>query len=142
MLIKDQIASKDKLKNSAGSFAFDGSQISEDSFLVQKLRNAGVVILGKNSMSEFAGLRSVTPPTVSGGYPQGWCAKGGQGMISSSCLVAHRPNYDKVSLATRITCSQGEALQVQQWPLPWGLHSLPLVRVREDQSLSQLDATM
>ncbi|KFZ18148.1 hypothetical protein V502_04261 [Pseudogymnoascus sp. VKM F-4520 (FW-2644)] len=71
MLIKDNIATKDKMNNSAGSFALLGATVPRDSTVAAKLRAAGVIILGKSSMSEWANFRSGNPCN-------GWSAHGGQ----------------------------------------------------------------
>ncbi|KAL2477033.1 Amidase family protein [Forsythia ovata] len=49
VLLKDNIASKDKLNTTAGSFALLGSVVPRDSGMVMKLRKAGAIIIGKAS---------------------------------------------------------------------------------------------
>ncbi|KAK7739852.1 hypothetical protein SLS53_005444 [Cytospora paraplurivora] len=71
ILIKDNIATGDKMNNTAGSYALLGSEVPEDSTVVAKLREAGAVILGKLNLSEWAHCRS---SNSSGG----WSALGGQ----------------------------------------------------------------
>ncbi|KFY59801.1 hypothetical protein V497_04078 [Pseudogymnoascus sp. VKM F-4516 (FW-969)] len=73
MLVKDLIATKDRMNNSAGSYALLGATVPRDSTVVAKLRAAGVIILGKASMSEWANFRS-SP----GNSCNGWSAHGGQ----------------------------------------------------------------
>ncbi|KFY29869.1 hypothetical protein V494_08416 [Pseudogymnoascus sp. VKM F-4513 (FW-928)] len=73
MLVKDNIATKDKMNNSAGSFALLGATVPRDSTVVAKLKEAGVIILGKSSMSEWANFRSSF-----GNSCNGWSAHGGQ----------------------------------------------------------------
>ncbi|ELR06854.1 hypothetical protein VC83_04912 [Pseudogymnoascus destructans] len=73
MLVKDNIATNDKMNNSAGSFALLGAKVPRDSTVVAKLKAAGVIILGKSSMSEWANFRS-----GSGNACNGWSAYGGQ----------------------------------------------------------------
>ncbi|XP_054787576.1 probable amidase At4g34880 [Prosopis cineraria] len=70
VLLKDGIATDDKLNTSAGSFALLGSKVPRDAHEVEKLRRAGAVILGKASLSEWYGTRSL-------GLPSNWCARGG-----------------------------------------------------------------
>ncbi|XP_022897727.1 putative amidase C869.01 [Olea europaea var. sylvestris] len=72
VLLKDNIATKDKLNTTAGSFALLGSVVPQDSGVVMKLRKAGAIILGKASLSEWSAFRSPTAPA-------GWSARGGQG---------------------------------------------------------------
>ncbi len=59
------------MATTAGSLALEGSTASKDAFLVQRLRTAGAVILGKANLSEWANFRSTH--SVSG-----WSARGGQ----------------------------------------------------------------
>ena len=70
ILIKDNIATRDRMQTTAGSFALEGSQPPEDAFVVQRLRAAGAVILGKTNLSEWANIRS-------GQSSSGWSARGG-----------------------------------------------------------------
>lgn len=73
VLLKDNIATKDKMNTTAGSFALLGSVVPRNAFVTTKLIKAGAIILGKASMSEWAGLRG----------PSGWCARKGQGIVSN-----------------------------------------------------------
>ncbi|KFY25598.1 hypothetical protein V493_04570, partial [Pseudogymnoascus sp. VKM F-4281 (FW-2241)] len=73
MLIKDNIATKDKMSNSAGSFALMGATVPRDSTMAAKLRAAGIIILSKSSMSEWASFRSSYSNACNG-----WSAHGGQ----------------------------------------------------------------
>lgn len=72
ILLKDNIATKDKMNTTAGSFALLGSIVAKDAGVVQRLRQAGAIILGKASLSEWAHFRSFTSPS-------GWCARTGLG---------------------------------------------------------------
>jgi amidase len=71
VLIKDNIATADKMSTTAGSLALAGVRASKDAFVAQKLREAGAVILGKTNLSEWANMRSTH--SVSG-----WSGRGGQ----------------------------------------------------------------
>ncbi|XP_057966604.1 probable amidase At4g34880 isoform X1 [Malania oleifera] len=71
ILVKDNIATKDKLNTTAGSYALLGSTVPRDAGVVQKLRKAGAIILGKASLSEWSYFRSTQAPN-------GWSARGGQ----------------------------------------------------------------
>ncbi|KAM3398714.1 putative amidase [Capsicum galapagoense] len=62
VLVKDNIATKDKLNTTAGSLALVGSIVPLDAGVVKKLRNAGAIILGKATMTEWAASRSSTMP--------------------------------------------------------------------------------
>jgi amidase len=71
VLLKDNIATGDKMSTTAGSLALDGVRAARDAHLVARLRNAGAVILGKTNLSEWANMRSVRSTS-------GWSARGGQ----------------------------------------------------------------
>ncbi|GMY05509.1 probable amidase At4g34880 [Fagus crenata] len=69
ILVKDTIGTKDKLNTTAGSFALLGSFVPRDASVVIKLRNAGAIILGKASLSEWASFRSLKAPSLMVGNP-------------------------------------------------------------------------
>ncbi|CAA6653529.1 unnamed protein product [Spirodela intermedia] len=58
VLLKDNIATASPLNTTAGSLALVGATSARDAGVVTRLRRAGAVILGKASMSEWAGFRS------------------------------------------------------------------------------------
>lgn len=58
VLIKDNIDTADGMANTAGSLALKNNFPAKDAFLIQKLRQAGAVILGKANLSEWANFRS------------------------------------------------------------------------------------
>ncbi len=58
VLIKDNIDTADRMQTTAGSLALLGSRPARDSFVAQKLRAAGAIILGKTNLSEWANIRS------------------------------------------------------------------------------------
>jgi len=58
VLIKDNIATADRMQTTAGSLALLGAKAPRDAFLVKQLRKAGAIILGKTNLSEWANLRS------------------------------------------------------------------------------------
>ncbi len=70
ILIKDNIDTADRMATTAGSLALVGAKPPKDSFLVQQLRNAGVMILGKTNLSEWANIRSNRSTS-------GWSGRGG-----------------------------------------------------------------
>ena len=70
VLLKDNIATADKMQTTAGSLALIGVKPPRDAFLVTKLREAGAVILGKTNLSEWANMRSTRSTS-------GWSARGG-----------------------------------------------------------------
>jgi amidase len=71
VLIKDNVGTADHTHTSAGSLALADWTPPEDAFLIQRLRAAGAVILGKANMSEWAFWRASRGVS-------GWSARGGQ----------------------------------------------------------------
>ena len=71
VLLKDNIDTHDKMPTTAGSRALANSFPLQDSYIAEKLRKAGAVILGKANLSEWANFRG--EPSSSG-----WSAVGGQ----------------------------------------------------------------
>ncbi len=70
ILIKDNIDTADKMQTTAGSLALAGTIAPRDAFIVEKLRQAGAVILGKTNLSEWANFRSSKSTS-------GWSGRGG-----------------------------------------------------------------
>ncbi|KAB1207484.1 hypothetical protein CJ030_MR7G000721 [Morella rubra] len=104
VLLKDNIATKDKLNTTAGSYALLGSVVPRDAGVVKKLRKAGAIIIGKASLSEWAHFRSAYAPS-------GWSGRSGQGKnpyvlsadpcgSSSGSAISVAANLVAVSLAT------------------------------------------
>ncbi|MHA1121280.1 MAG: amidase [Candidatus Heimdallarchaeota archaeon] len=71
ILIKDNITTADNMMTTAGSLALEGFRSTRDAFIVQKLRAAGAIILGKTNLSEWANFRSTRSTS-------GWSSRGGQ----------------------------------------------------------------
>ncbi len=71
VLIKDNIATADRMETTAGSLALVGARAPRDAAIVTRLRAAGAVILGKTNLSEWANIRSTTSTS-------GWSGRGGQ----------------------------------------------------------------
>lgn len=72
VLLKDNIDTADKMKTTAGSLALlEAPTPKQDAFIVQQLRQAGAVILGKTNLSEWANFRSIKSSS-------GWSGRGGQ----------------------------------------------------------------
>ncbi len=71
VLLKDNIATGDGMHTSAGAYALKDWQPDRDAFLVQQLREAGAVILGKANLSEWANWMD---PCM----PNGFSTLGGQ----------------------------------------------------------------
>jgi amidase len=72
IVLKDNIATDDRMQTAAGSLALVGSKVPRDAGVAARLRDAGAILLGKSNMSEFAGFR---------GWPNtaGWSARAGIG---------------------------------------------------------------
>ncbi|KAI0867324.1 amidase signature enzyme [Hypoxylon argillaceum] len=79
ILVKDNIATKDNLDVSAGSYALLGAKPIVESSVVSTLRAAGALILGKTNLSEWGNFRGLN-------VSAGWSPRGGQ------TLGAYYPN--------------------------------------------------
>ncbi|KAH9657397.1 putative amidase [Citrus sinensis] len=104
ILLKDNIATKDKMNTTAGSYALLRSVVPRDAGVVVKLRKAGAIILGKASLSEWSNFRSSKAPS-------GFSGRGGQGKnpyvlsadpcgSSSGSAISVAANLAAVSLGT------------------------------------------
>src|SRR6202521_2785579 len=71
VLLKDNIDTHDQMQTAAGSLALVGTPAPADSTVAKKLREAGAVILGKTTLSEWANFRSTTATS-------GWSGRGAQ----------------------------------------------------------------
>ncbi len=71
VLLKDNINTAD-MPTTAGSVALAGSIPPDDAFITQKLREAGAIILGKATLTEFANFIAI-------GMPSGYSSLGGYG---------------------------------------------------------------
>ncbi|HEX8352570.1 MAG TPA: amidase [Pyrinomonadaceae bacterium] len=71
VLVKDNIDTADRMETTAGSLALVGARPQRDAFVVERLRAAGAVIVGKTNLSEWANFRSTHSSS-------GWSGHGGQ----------------------------------------------------------------
>lgn len=71
VLLKDNLATGDKMHTSAGSLAMRDVYAPSDSFVAERLRSAGAVILGKTNLTEWANF-------MTQGMPNGYSSRGGQ----------------------------------------------------------------
>ena len=69
--LKDNLDTHDRMTTTAGSLALEGSIPPQDSFVAERLRAAGAILLGKANMSEWAYFRGERATS-------GWSARGGQ----------------------------------------------------------------
>jgi len=72
IVIKDNINTFDKMHTSASSYALKDFNAPNDAFIVRKLREAGMIILGKANLSEFAYFMTF------GEMPSGYGSRHGQ----------------------------------------------------------------
>ena len=68
--VKDNIGTDDNMETTAGSWALLGNRVPRDAYVVKKLREAGAVLFGKATLSEWADMRS-------NNYSEGYSARGG-----------------------------------------------------------------
>jgi amidase len=71
VLVKDNVATADRMQTTAGSLALLGATPTSDAHIVKRLREAGAAILGKTNLSEWANFRSTHSSS-------GWSGRGGQ----------------------------------------------------------------
>ncbi|MGH7354906.1 MAG: amidase [Candidatus Rokuibacteriota bacterium] len=115
ILLKDNIATADRMETTAGALALVGARPRQDSTVARKLREAGAVILGKATMSESAYFKSAPGSS-------GWSARSGQSRnpyaldrtpcgSSSGSAIAVAANLVTVSLGSEtdgsIICPSG-----------------------------------
>jgi len=62
VILKDNIATSD-MPTTAGSVALGGSDPKKDAFIAKKLRQAGAILLGKGTLTEFANFIALGMPT-------------------------------------------------------------------------------
>ena len=70
VLLKDNIETGDKMQTTAGSLALVGQPAARDSWVAERLRAAGAIVLGKTNLSEWANFRSTHSTS-------GWSGRGG-----------------------------------------------------------------
>ncbi|RDI50260.1 amidase [Flavobacterium glaciei] len=96
VLIKDNIDTADKMQTTAGSLAMAGNIASKDAFVVQKLREAGVIIIGKTNLSEWANFRSTQSCS-------GWSSRGGQ--TKNPYILDHNPCGSSAGSGTAVSAN-------------------------------------
>jgi amidase len=104
VLVKDNIDTADRMHTTAGSEALAADRPSRDAFVVERLRAAGAIVLGKTNLSEWANFRSTHSSS-------GWSARGGQARnpyaldrtpsgSSSGSAIAAASNYCAAAIGT------------------------------------------
>jgi hypothetical protein len=113
VLLKDNIATRDRLNTTAGSLALLGSVVRRDAGVVARLRRAGAVILGKANPSEWSNYRPVD---------SGWSARGGQTLVLLILLQNFASMYSTISKSdtamreiTESICSVRNPMRVERW---------------------------
>src|SRR2546422_5860623 len=71
VVLKDNVDTGDRMQTAAGSLGLVGTPPRRDSTVAAKLRDAGAVILGKTTLSEWANFRGFSSSS-------GWSGRGGQ----------------------------------------------------------------
>src|SRR5213596_1091470 len=61
LLVKDNVATDDQMQTTAGSLAIYGNHVPGDAVIIEQLRAAGAIILGKSNLGEWANFRSSIP---------------------------------------------------------------------------------
>lgn len=102
ILLKDNMATGDRQVTSAGSAALADSRYPTDASVAKRLRQAGLVIIGKANLTEWANFRSRH-------CTSGWSARGGQ------CRNPHV--LDRCPSGS----SSGSAVAVASGMVPWAL---------------------
>ncbi|WP_422122632.1 amidase family protein [Planococcus sp. X10-3] len=108
IVVKDNMETGDKMHTSAGSLALENHYALNDAFLIEKLRKAGAVILGKTNMTEWANF-------MSDKMTNGFSSRGGQvnnpygafdvGGSSSGAAAAVAANLAAASVGTETSGS-------------------------------------
>ncbi len=104
VVLKDNINTHDKLATTAGSRALRNSFPPYDSYIAQRLKDGGALIIGKANLSEWANFRGELSPS-------GWSGLGGQtknpyilnrspGGSSSGSAVAVSANLAMLAIGT------------------------------------------
>src|SRR5688500_13821014 len=106
VLLKDNVDTAD-MPTTAGSVALDGSIPPDDAFITRKLRDAGAIILGKATLTEFANF-------LTNGMPTGYSSLGGYGFnpYDPRPIPAGFPNADGRPVLATGGSSSGSGIAV------------------------------
>jgi len=104
VLIKDNLDTADRMSTTAGSLALVGAKSARDAAVVERLRAAGAVILGKTNLSEWANFRSTH--SVSGWSGRGALTRNPYALDRNACgsssgsAVAVAANFCAIAVGT------------------------------------------
>lgn len=99
VLIKDNVETSDHMMSTAGSLALAGWYAPKDAPLVERLRAAGAVILGKSNLSEWANFRSTHSLS-------GWSGRGASAAILMRPIARPRDRVPARRSRFRRICAQ------------------------------------
>jgi Asp-tRNA(Asn)/Glu-tRNA(Gln) amidotransferase A subunit family amidase len=108
ILIKNNIATMDKMNNTAGSYALLGAKVPRDSGVAAKLRKAGAIILGKTNLSQWANFRSYNTSN-------GWSAYGTLSFWSSRILDLTGNPFRRTDIRSLLPSPGPLGLFLWQW---------------------------
>jgi amidase len=100
IVIKDNIDTADRMTTTAGSLALEGSIAARDAGVVDRLRAAGAVIIGKTNLSEWANFRSTKSSS-------GWSGRGGQ--VKNPYALDRNPCGSSSGTATAVSANLAAA---------------------------------
>ncbi|CAF1016992.1 unnamed protein product [Rotaria sp. Silwood1] len=95
ILVKDNVATNDKMQTTAGSLALIGARVNRDAHVVYRLRQAGAIILGKTSLSEWSNFRALNKSR------EGWSPRGGP--VNSAYVANGNPSGSSSGSAVSVS---------------------------------------
>lgn len=101
--LKGNIGTADKMHTTAGAYALKDSVLDKDSFIAQKLREEGAIILGKTNLSEWANYmsdKSSSGYSALGGQTHNAYGKYDVGGSSSGSAVSVAGGFSVASIGT------------------------------------------
>ena len=100
VILKENIATRDRMQTTAGSLALLGSIPPRDAFTARGLRKGGAVLLGKANLSEWANFRSFQSSS-------GWTGRAGQCL--NPYVLDHNPCGSSSGSGTSISANLAAA---------------------------------
>lgn len=107
VLVKGNIGTRDRMQTNAGSYALQDATLPSDSTIVTKLRDAGLIILGKASLTEWSMMRCSNSthawnPITGQGYGA-YCEKQCPGGSSGGSAVAVDLGLSWATIGTEVS---------------------------------------